>query len=249
MDMTKFEENLPDLYERSVVPRYEPIAEEVARRAAVTEDEHVLEVGAGTGLLTRSLLTAKCYLIVTDISSGMLGRARKSILEAGLESPPMLLASVDALPFAEQKFDVIAASLTPVQDNMKSLREAYRVLRQGGRICFSMWGPSYSEVRIANHVLRLMGKKNLPYAGPGRAVNRMNRAGFDVCREDCKYRVEFKGVPAYLKYRQAFGLPTNWSAAERSEYYSTVAAVLYRRSGKGVVELDWTITYITAIRT
>ena len=81
-------------YEYKVVSRYAPIASELARQSAIRRDEVVLEVGAGTGLLTRLLMPLECELIATDVSASMLMKARENLMVSGLPTPPMVVASV-----------------------------------------------------------------------------------------------------------------------------------------------------------
>ena len=233
-------------YEDRVVPRYRPIAEEVIRRARLRAGERVLEVGAGTGLLTRLLAPTDVDLLVTDISHAMLTLARKCLVNAAAPIPPTLVASVASLPLASGRFDAIVASLTPLQDSSAALREARRVLGPRGRISLSMWGPSYSEVRLNNVALRAAGKRHLPYGAPRKAVERMRRLGFTIDRKDEHFDVEYENRDSYLQYRRAFGLPADWTAADKEAYFLALGDLIDRRAEGASVRFDWNITYLTA---
>ncbi len=238
----------PCAYETNVTPGYRPIAEELARRSSVRREEDVLEVGAGTGLLTRLLVPTGCKLIATDISGEMLRYARQVLVVAAQPCPPMVSATITALPFADRSFDVIVANLTPLQDTARAIREAIRVIRTDGRISLSMWGPSYSESRLHNLALRIAGKKHQPYGGPRIAVERFRRFGFNVERKDERFLVEHGSVDKYLYYRRAFGRPRSLSAAEGRTYYRALRSVLDQRTQGGPVLLDWNVTFLTVRR-
>jgi SAM-dependent methyltransferase len=236
-------------YEYKVVSRYAPIASELARQSAIRRGEAVLEVGAGTGLLTRLLMPIECRLIATDVSASMLMKARENLIVSASPTPPMVLASVTNLPFADESFDALVASLTPLQDSMRALMEARRVLCRNGRISLSMWGPSCSDIRLNNLARRAAGKGHLPYGAPRIAVSRMQRLGFDVKRRDMKFFVEYESVDSYLNFRHAFGEPEDWSATDSSIYYRTLRHLLNQKvKGGGSVRLDWNITYLSAVR-
>jgi len=96
--------------------------------------ERVLEVGVGTGKSV-SLYPPEASVSAIDISPRMLGRARERA--ARLRSPvDLLIADVQALPFADASFDAVIATfvLCSVPDPVQGLREIRRVLRATGRL-------------------------------------------------------------------------------------------------------------------
>jgi demethylmenaquinone methyltransferase/2-methoxy-6-polyprenyl-1,4-benzoquinol methylase len=107
--------------------------------ARLGEDGRALDVGTGTGDFALALLArAPRSATVTgvDISSGMLGIAERRATKAGLaERYERLIASVEALPFADGAFDVATAGfvIRNVGDIPRGLHEMRRVLRPGGR--------------------------------------------------------------------------------------------------------------------
>jgi glycosyltransferase involved in cell wall biosynthesis len=99
-------------------------------------DKHVLEIGAGIGNLTRTLVAGrKCY-VATDIDSEHLAR-----LQTRFHHRPNLricfcdLAKVDDFtPFAGQMDTVICLNvLEHIEDDLQGLRNINSVLRPGGR--------------------------------------------------------------------------------------------------------------------
>lgn len=107
--------------------------------AAVTRGEHVLDVGCGTGVLTRQLTrqvgdtgSATGF----DLSESMLGVARAHCPEATFKQ-----GNVTDLPFDDQSFDVVISAfmLMFVPDPETALSEMRRVLKTGGRLVVSVW--------------------------------------------------------------------------------------------------------------
>ena len=103
-----------------------------------TNDKHILINGIGSGLDIPYLPTDACY-IGTDITPAMLQRAKKraAILDTACALDiSFQLADSQALPFADEHFDIIIMHLilAVVPNPVLALREANRVLKPGGKI-------------------------------------------------------------------------------------------------------------------
>jgi ubiquinone/menaquinone biosynthesis C-methylase UbiE len=238
------EYTVPTWYEERVVPHYRVIAENLAALGHIQASEEVLEIGAGTGLLARIVLLENKNMTITDVNPEMLKVAMSALHDAVLPQPPAAIASADSLPFQDSCFDVVVSNLTPLQDSMKAVREAKRVLRPGGRLIAAMWGPSYSEMRINNRARRASGQPAAPYGGPRRAISRLQRSGFRTARVDRHFDVVHRDREEYLKYRQSFGDPPGWTKIQTEAYLAALEEILTKKFGNGPVRLDWNITFL-----
>jgi SAM-dependent methyltransferase len=133
---------VPRLYETHLVPLiFTAYAEDMARRVASRRPRRVLELAAGTGVVTRALAKAlgvDAALVATDLNEGMLNEA-KSIATAR----PVTWRQADAmaLPFDDGSFDAIVCQFGAMffPDKAAAFREARRVLVPGGTLAFSVW--------------------------------------------------------------------------------------------------------------
>ena len=138
-----FAGSVPENYDRYMVPLiFEPYATDMAQRAAASSPNSVLEIAAGTGVVTRALapkLAPTAHYTVTDLNQPMLDYARS-------QQPPdsritWRQADAMALPFADARFDLVCCQFGAMffPDRPAAYREARRVLRPGGHFLFSVW--------------------------------------------------------------------------------------------------------------
>jgi demethylmenaquinone methyltransferase/2-methoxy-6-polyprenyl-1,4-benzoquinol methylase len=127
------------------------------RRALVTAlapapGARVLDVATGTGMVAAELLArcGDCSVVGVDQSEQMLGAARARF--AGDRRVELLQGEAEALPFAEESFDLLTFTylLRYVEDPAATLRELARVVRPGGRVCSLEFGvPPWLPARAA----------------------------------------------------------------------------------------------------
>ncbi len=102
------------------------------RRAGLRKGMRLLDVAAGTGLMTRGGvdIVGRDNVVGVDPSQGMLGEASKAV------TAPLVRGRAEALPFRGGRFDMLSMgfALRHVPDLGVAFREYFRVLKPGGRI-------------------------------------------------------------------------------------------------------------------
>ena len=137
-----FTGSIPQLYDEYMVPLiFEPYAADLASRVAMLRPSCVLEIAAGTGVVTRHLANAlapEVRIVATDLNQAMIDRAT-----AVGTSRPVEWRQADAmqLPFPDEGFDVVVCQFGAMffPDKPKAFSEAKRVLRSGGTFIFNVW--------------------------------------------------------------------------------------------------------------
>lgn len=133
---------IPEIYETYLVPLiFEFYAKDLAHRVAAESVTRVLEVAAGTGVVTRSLVDALgsgVSISATDLNQSMLDYGAAIRAE---ENVDWRQADALELPFGDATFDAVVCQFGVMffPDRAKAYAEALRVLKRGGRLVFSTW--------------------------------------------------------------------------------------------------------------
>jgi SAM-dependent methyltransferase len=133
---------IPRLYESHLVPLiFAPYAVDLANRLRPRAPARVLELAAGTGVLTRALATAlpaDVDIVATDLNQDMLDHAATRGTARPVE---WRRADAMQLPFADGTFDAVVCQFGWMffPDRAKAFAEARRVLAPGGVLLFSVW--------------------------------------------------------------------------------------------------------------
>jgi SAM-dependent methyltransferase len=137
-----FAGSIPKVYEQYLVPLiFKPYAADLANRLASRSVGTVLEVAAGTGVVTRALasvLPDRVSIVATDLNQPMLDHA----VALGTRRPvEWHQADAMQLPFPDGTFDAVVCQFGVMffPDKPRAFSEARRVLRPGGVFLFSAW--------------------------------------------------------------------------------------------------------------
>jgi SAM-dependent methyltransferase len=120
---------------------FEAYATDLARRLVARRPRSVLEIAAGTGVVTRALailLPSGVELVATDLNQPMLDRASS----VGTSRPvEWRQADALALPFADGRFDAVVCQFGAMffPDRPRAFAQARRVLAPGGALLFNVW--------------------------------------------------------------------------------------------------------------
>jgi SAM-dependent methyltransferase len=110
-------------------------------RLAPLRPARVLELAAGTGVVTRELsapLPSDVQLVATDLNEAMLAVARA---QGTAREVTWRQADAMALPFEDASFDAVVCQFGAMffPDKAQAFAEARRVLRPGGTLLFNVW--------------------------------------------------------------------------------------------------------------
>jgi ubiquinone/menaquinone biosynthesis C-methylase UbiE len=146
-----FSGTMPQLYDRFLVPlQFEPFALDLAQRLRNVTSGRLLELAAGTGVVTRALagvLPASVEIVATDLNPAMLEQAK---CHPGLERVVWRDADAMALPFSDAAFGYVVCQFGVMffPDKRAAFRETGRVLRPGGQFLFNVWGDKRGTARL-----------------------------------------------------------------------------------------------------
>jgi ubiquinone/menaquinone biosynthesis C-methylase UbiE len=107
----------------------------------VTEDDRVLELGAGTGIQTVPMAAKARFVVAADLNSKMLEKGRKKARKHGVSHKISYnLGNACQLPYADQSFSLVFSGFMEVYltipEKIQMMREIHRVLAPGGRVVF-----------------------------------------------------------------------------------------------------------------
>jgi malonyl-CoA O-methyltransferase len=122
----------------------------------------ILDAGVGTGEAIAPLMKRykKSGLVALDLSERMLAKAPAHV--GLLRKPELVCADIEHLPFCEDSFELLFSSLTLqwCNDMQATMEDILRVLKPGGLLMFSTFGPDtlkelracWSQIDDAVHV-------------------------------------------------------------------------------------------------
>jgi len=110
--------------------------------AELKEGEVVLDLGCGGGFdcfLARRRVGANGYVIGVDMTPDMIQLARKNAKASGYTNIDFRLGEIEHLPVADESVDVIISNcvINLSVEKEQVFKDAYRVLKKGGRISTS----------------------------------------------------------------------------------------------------------------
>lgn len=154
-----FSGSIAELYHSHLTPLiFESYAQGLAKIVNEAPMSSVLEVAAGTGVVTRAmvdLMGNDVSIVATDLNQPMIDFAQRVRCD---ENICWVQADAMKLPFEDGDFDAVACQFAVMffPDRARAYSEARRVLKPGGRFVFSVWD-HIGENEFADTVERALG--------------------------------------------------------------------------------------------
>lgn len=150
-------------YERSMSLLGRPIPRMIALAGEATSGlGRVLEVAAGTGLVTPALAAGAGEVIATDYSAAMVAALERRVRNAGVANVRCEQADLYALRFDDGTFDAVVAAnvLHLVPDLPGALAALRRVLKPGGLLVIPTF--CHDETALSRIVSRALAVTGFP---------------------------------------------------------------------------------------
>jgi ubiquinone/menaquinone biosynthesis C-methylase UbiE len=150
-------------YDRSMLLLGRPIPRMIELTVAELQGTNdVLEVAAGTGLLTLPVARVARRVVATDYAEAMIGVLRQRVQAAGLTNVECSQRNVYDLGFPAASFDVVVCAnvLHLLPDLPGALAALRRVLRPGGKLVAPTF--CHAETRTSRTVSRVLALTGFP---------------------------------------------------------------------------------------
>jgi len=129
---------------------WERIGRSTVSRLALPAGAHVLDVGCGTGasaLPAAQAVGPAGSVVGVDLAARLLERARAKAVKRDLANVDFRLGDMTALGYPDSHFDAVVSvfSIFFVPDMEGAVRELWRMVRPGGKLALTTWGPRFFE--------------------------------------------------------------------------------------------------------
>jgi SAM-dependent methyltransferase len=242
-------EDMSAAYDEYLVPAvFRPYADDLASRVARHRPQDVLELAAGTGVLTRAMMASlpQARVTATDLNVAMV-----DVGSAQVPAATWRQADAMQLPFGDASFDLVACQFGVMffPDRPAAYADVARALRPGGHFLFNCWGPLATHDVEATVIATLaesfpddppdfLARVPHSYHDADRIAADVATAGFggvviEMVQLDCIGKAAADLARGYCR-----GTPLRGEIEARGDLDSTTGAVaiaLERRFGSGPV--------------
>ena len=205
---------IPKNYDEGLGPNiFDFYGSHMAGLVAKRNPSDILEIAAGTGIVTRKIWDAvgeDSQLTATDLNDAMLDVAREKFADpSALTIEP---ADAQALPYADDHFDVVTTQFGHMffPDRPAAYSEGRRVLRPGGTYLFSTWGSMDQNPfsKLIHGVLAEIfdgnppGFYKVPFSlhDPAAILDELGASGFQNCEHQAvEHQRTIEDVPGFAR--------------------------------------------------
>jgi SAM-dependent methyltransferase len=157
----------PDLFDDAVRRYRQPLL----AAAGISATDDVLDIGCGTGQLTRDAagLASTGSALGIDLSSRMLDVARVRADEEGLANASFVQADAQTYPFPPGGFDVVVSRTGAMffEDPVAAFENIGRGVRPGGRLALMVWQPAERNEWFTSFMTAFAAGRDLSGPPPG----------------------------------------------------------------------------------
>jgi ubiquinone/menaquinone biosynthesis C-methylase UbiE len=218
-----------DKYRAVIAQVFAPLTKGLVEEARIGIGQRVLDIGGGSGepsLTISSIVGPTGSVMYTDPVAGMVQSAQAEAVRRGLTNIEFRQCSADDLPFDDKSFDVAVARLSVMffADPLTGVGKILRVIRNGGRLSFVVWGRREANPFFATTidvVERLVtapetespGPDPFRFATPNELAGILKNAGAeDVVERELNFQIE-----AAIPFERFWQLRTEMSETLRDK--------------------------------
>jgi ubiquinone/menaquinone biosynthesis C-methylase UbiE len=139
-----------DHYDEPALSFWERFGRWTVERLALEPGASVLDVCSGSG--ASALPAAECVapngrVLAVDLAAGLLELARAKAARRGLSNIEFRVGDFEELGLPDQRFDAVICvfGIFFVPDMPRAVRELWRMVRSGGQLAVTTWGPNLFE--------------------------------------------------------------------------------------------------------
>lgn len=251
---------MAEVYDRVLGPMtFQPYATKLAEIARQLAPKRVLEVAAGSGIVTAALLDAlpAAEVTATDLNEGMVSFGRGRVPGATWQT-----ADAQEIPFEDGSFDLVVCQFGVMffPDKPKAYAEMARVLAPGGACLLSIWdvlSSSSFEAAVTEALAAVLPDEppaflaRVPhgYADTEQIRSDVSSAGLAVERIDRAVETTTAPSADWVAEGYCQGSPLRFALEQRGslpELTQAVAGHLTRRLGEGPLTGQMAAFVVTA---
>lgn len=219
-----------------------PVGEWMVEKLALQPGQTIVELAAGpgmTGFVAARLLGGSGRLISTDFSPPMLEVARRQAEKLGIRNAEFKVMDAERIDLDDDSVDGVLCrwGYMLMMDPARALKETRRVLRPGGRLCFSVWGPPQENpwASLPGMVMVSLGKMEMPDPkAPGGIFSMADPQGIERLLREAGFE-KFEIEPMAVEWKFS-GFSEIWSFL--TELAGAIAVVIRDLDEESVAEVQ-----------
>jgi ubiquinone/menaquinone biosynthesis C-methylase UbiE len=139
-----------DYYDEPTLSFWDRFGRRTIERLSLRPGDRVLDVCSGSGasaLPAAAQVAPGGYVVAVDLAERLLDRARAKAQHHNLRNIEFRVGDFEALGLPDHSFDAVVCvfGIFFVPDMARAVRELWRMVRPGGQLAITTWGPNLFE--------------------------------------------------------------------------------------------------------